>query len=47
MMINSLGEAVNNAMHLVELQSEQLLGVLPQEYTMFSDEALLHYHSTI
>ena len=38
--INSLGEAVNNAMHLVELQSEQLQGVLPQEYTMFSDELL-------
>ena len=38
--INSLGEAVNNAMHLVEMQSEQLQGVLPQEYTMFSDELL-------
>ena len=38
--INSLGEAVNNAMHLIEQQSEQLLGVLPQEYTMFSDELL-------
>ena len=38
--INSLGEAVNNAMHLVEEQSEQLQGVLPQEYTMFSDELL-------
>lgn len=38
--INSLGEAVNNAMHLIELQSEQLSGVLPQDYTMFSDELL-------
>ena len=40
MPINSLGEAVNNAMSLVEQQSEQLQGVLPQEYTMFSDELL-------
>lgn len=28
--INSLGEAVNNAMQLVEDQSEQLTGVLPK-----------------
>ena len=38
--INSLGEAVNNAMSLVEAQSEQLAGVLPKTYTMFSDELL-------
>ena len=38
--MNSLGEAVNNAMLLVEEQSEQLSGVLPKEYTIFSDELL-------
>lgn len=38
--MNSLGEAVNNAMELVEGQSEQLSGVLPKDYTMFSDELL-------
>ncbi len=38
--INSLGEAVNNAMQLVEEQSEQLTGVLPKTYTMFSDDLL-------
>ena len=38
--MNSLGEAVNNAMELVEEQSEQLAGVLPKDYTMFSDELL-------
>ena len=38
--MNSLGEVVNNAMELVEQQSEQLLGVLPKTYTMFSDELL-------
>lgn len=38
--INSLGEAVNNAMQLVEDQSEQLTGVLPKTYTMFSDDLL-------
>ena len=38
--INSLGEAVNNAMSLVEDQSEQLKGVLPKDYTIFSDELL-------
>ena len=38
--INSLGEAVNNAMQLVEDQSEQLAGVLPKTYTMFSDDLL-------
>ena len=36
-----LGEAVNHAMTLVEEQSEQLTGILPKSYTMFSDE-LLH-----
>ena len=35
-----LGEAVNQAMTLVEEQSEQLKGVLPKSYTMFSDELL-------
>ena len=38
--MNSLGEVVNNAMELVEEQSEQLVGVLPKDYTMFSDELL-------
>ena len=38
--LNSLGEVVNNAMTLVEQQSEQLTGVLPKDYTMFSDELL-------
>lgn len=38
--MNSLGEVVNNAMVLVEEQSEQLAGVLPKDYTMFSDELL-------
>ena len=38
--MNSLGEVVNNAMELVEAQSEQLVGVLPKDYTIFSDELL-------
>lgn len=38
--MNSLGEVVNNAMELVEAQSEQLTGVLPKDYTIFSDELL-------
>ena len=38
--INSLDEAVNNAMQLVEEQSEQLTGVLPKTYTMFADDLL-------
>ena len=38
--LNSLGEVVNNAMNLVEAQSEQLVGVLPKEYTAFNDELL-------
>lgn len=36
----SLGEVVNNAMLLIEDQSEQLTGVLPNSYTDFSDEIL-------
>lgn len=35
-----IGEAVNHAMTLVEEQSEQLTGILPKTYTMFSDELL-------
>ena len=38
--INSLGEAVNYAMQLVEEQSEQLTGVLPKTYTSFADDLL-------
>lgn len=38
--MNSLGEVVNNAMELVEAQSEQLSGVLPKDYTVFNDELL-------
>ncbi|UEB32665.1 class I SAM-dependent DNA methyltransferase [Finegoldia magna] len=38
--MNSLGEVVNNAMQLIENQSEQLVGVLPKTYTDFSDEIL-------
>jgi len=38
--MNSLGEVVNNAMELAEAQSEQLAGVLPKDYTIFSDELL-------
>lgn len=38
--MTSLGEVVNHAMELIEAQSEQLVGVLPKEYTMFSDELL-------
>lgn len=38
--MNSLGEVVNNAMVLVEEQSEQLHGVLPKNYTIFKDELL-------
>ena len=38
--MNSLGEVVNNAMQLVEDQSELLKGVLPKDYTIFSDELL-------
>lgn len=38
--MTSLGEVVNNAMSLIEDQSEQLIGVLPKSYTDFSDEIL-------
>lgn len=38
--MNSLGEVVNNAMNLIEEQSEQLVGVLPKSYTDFSDAIL-------
>ncbi|MBE6268761.1 MAG: SAM-dependent DNA methyltransferase [Bacteroidales bacterium] len=38
--INSLGEAVNYAMQLVESQSEQLTGILPKSYTIFADDLL-------
>ena len=38
--MNSLGEVVNNAMFLIEEQSEQLVGALPKSYTDFSDEIL-------
>ncbi|WP_311397246.1 class I SAM-dependent DNA methyltransferase [Lancefieldella parvula] len=38
--MNSLGEVVNNAMQLIEDQSEQLVGVLPKSYTDFSYEIL-------
>lgn len=39
--MTSLGEVVNNAMTLIEEQSEQLTGVLPKSYTDFSDDILL------
>ena len=35
-----IGKAVNRAMELIEEQSEQLIGVLPKDYTMFTDEIL-------
>ena len=38
--LNSLGEVVNHAMELVEAQSDQLKGVLPKDYTIFSDDLL-------
>ena len=38
--MSSLGEVVNNAMALIEEQSEQLTGVLPKGYTDFSDDLL-------
>lgn len=38
--MTSLGEVVNNAMELVEAQSEQLKGVLPKDYTMFTNDIL-------
>ena len=38
--MTSLGEVVNNAMALIEDQSEQLTGVLPKNYADFSDDIL-------
>ena len=38
--MTSLGEVVNNAMVLIEDQSAQLTGILPKNYTDFSDELL-------
>lgn len=38
--MTSLGEVVNNAMALIEDQSEQLKGVLPDSYTDFTDSLL-------
>lgn len=38
--MSSLGEVVNNAMQLIEDQSKQLVGVLPKNYTDFSDDIL-------
>ena len=38
--MKSLGEVVNNAMSLIEAQSEQLSGVLPKSYTDFNDTLL-------
>ncbi len=39
-LVNRDGEVVNNAMALIEEQSDQLTGVLPKSYTDFSDEIL-------
>lgn len=39
-LMTSLGEVVNNAMALIEDQSAQLTGILPKNYTDFSDELL-------
>lgn len=38
--IRSIGEAVNNAMQLVEDNAEQLQGILPKNYDIFSDDLL-------
>lgn len=38
--ISSLGEALNNAMELIEAQSPQLSGSLPKDYTTFSTSVL-------
>ncbi len=38
--INSLGEALNNAMTLIEAQSEQLRGILPKNYNILPDDLL-------
>ena len=39
-MVTSVGEAINNAMNLIELESEQLLGILPKTYNEFQDNVL-------
>ena len=38
--LNSLGEAVNNAMRLIEAQSDALAGGLPKNYDIFKDDLL-------
>lgn len=38
--ILTIGEAVNNAMRLVEDNAEQLQGILPKNYNIFSDQLL-------
>ena len=38
--INSLGEALNNALSLIENQSEQLKGILPKNYNSLPDDLL-------
>lgn len=38
--ILTIGEAVNNAMRLVEDNAEQLQGILPKNYIIFSDQLL-------
>lgn len=38
--LGSLGEVVNNAMEMIEQQSEQLHRVLPKNYTIFAPELL-------
>ena len=38
--INTLGEAVNNAMSLIEKESSQLEGILPNSYNEFTDGLL-------
>lgn len=39
--LNSLGEVINNAMSLIEAQADGLKGVLPHDYTGFTDDMLL------
>ena len=39
--INSLAEVVNNAMKLVENNSEQLVGILPKNYEILGSDSLL------
>ena len=45
--MNSLGEVVNNAMTLVEEQSEQLAGVLPKDYTIIYEYFLNKFAKNI